>query len=198
MANKSKSQPGNTSSNRNKRIAAREAKEKQKRQRRIIYIAIGAVAVLVIGALLIRAIATPKPGQAVANMGNAHIEESQIGTMSYNSTPPTSGSHLGRIASWGIHTDPIPNELQLHNLEDGGVMVQYNCPDGCDDLVAQLTEVVKQYNDEVILAPYPGMDTTIALTAWTRIDKLDSFDRERIDSFIKAYRGIDHYVGSQG
>lgn len=198
MASKSKSQTTTTTSGRNKQASAREAREKQKRQRRIIYIVIGVVVVVLIGGLLVRAIATPKPGEAVANMGNAHIDESQVGTMTYNSTPPTSGPHIGRIAAWGVHSEPVPNELQVHNLEDGGVMVQYDCPDGCDDLVAQLAEVVGQYHDEVILAPYPGMDATIALTAWNRIDKLDRFDRERIDAFIKAYRGLDHHVAGQG
>lgn len=198
MASKSRSQTATMTGGRSKRAAARAAREKQKRQRRIIYTVIGIVVVVSIGALLVRAIATPKPGEAVANMGNAHIDESQVGTMSYNSTPPTSGPHIGRIAAWGVHTEPVPNELQVHNLEDGGVMVQYDCPDGCEDLVTQLAEVVSQYRDQVILAPYPGMDATIALTAWNRIDKLDSFDRDRIDAFIKAYRGIDHHAAGQG
>jgi len=198
MASKSQSQTATMTSGRHKRAAAREAREKQKRQRRIIYAVIGIVAVVLVGALLVRAVATPKPGKAVANMGNAHIDESQVGAMTYNSTPPTSGPHLGRIAAWGIHTEPIPNELQVHNLEDGGVLVLYDCPDGCDELVAQLTEVVQQYGDEVILAPYPGMDTTIALTAWNRIDQMDSYDRERIEAFIKAFRGVDHHVVGQG
>lgn len=44
-----------------------------------------------------------------------------------------------------------------------------------------------------MLAPYPGMDTRIALTAWQRIDRLDEFDEERIERFIHAYRGEDHH-----
>jgi hypothetical protein len=44
-----------------------------------------------------------------------------------------------------------------------------------------------------VLAPYPGLDQCIALTAWTRIDKLDQFDERRVVRFIDAYRGIDHH-----
>ena len=154
--------------------------------------------VVLVGALVVKAILTPKPGQAVANMGNAHVTEAQIGTNVYNTTPPTSGPHLGNLASWGIHSETIPNEQQIHNLEDGGVIVQYNCPDGCEDLVAQLAAIVKKHQEQVVLAPYPGMDSRIALTAWTRIDKFDNFDQQRIERFIKAYRGIDHHVGGQG
>jgi len=45
----------------------------------------------------------------------------------------------------------------------------------------------------VILAPYPGLKEKIALTAWSRIDKLDDFDEDRIVGFIEAYIHIDHH-----
>jgi hypothetical protein len=51
------------------------------------------------------------------------------------------------------------------------------------------------HSDRVIPAPYPDIDTLIALTAWGRIDKLDAFDEARIDRFIKAYKGLDHHRG---
>ena len=112
--------------------------------------------------------------------------------MPYNSRPPTSGPHLPSIARWGIHTQPIPDALQVHNLEDGGVLVQYNCRD-CDPLIAKLEAIVSRYSDKVILASYPQMDTQIALTAWGRIDTFDAVDEQRIVRFIQAYRGIDHH-----
>jgi hypothetical protein len=76
-------------------------------------------------------------------------------------------------------------------------MVQYNCPSGCPDLVEKLAAIVRQYPEHVILAPYPGMKTRIALTAWTRIDAFDDFDASRVSRFIKAYRGIDHHKGPE-
>jgi hypothetical protein len=92
-----------------------------------------------------------------------------------------------------VHDEPIPNELQVHSLEDGGVIVHYDCSDGCSELVAQLSEIVEGYDEGVILEPYPQMDTRIALTAWQRIDQFDEFDEERIVRFIRAYRGDDHH-----
>src|SRR5207249_1283010 len=83
-----------------------------------------------------------------------------------NSDPPTSGPHLPYIAPWGVHTRPIGRELQVHNLEDGGVLVQYNCE--CPDLAARLKAIVQRYDKQVILAPYHGMKPKIALTAWSR------------------------------
>ncbi|HZY31434.1 MAG TPA: DUF3105 domain-containing protein [Candidatus Methylomirabilis sp.] len=109
----------------------------------------------------------------------------------YNSDPPTSGPHTDGLARWGVHTEPIPKEMQVHNLEDGGVVINYACRD-CPELVDQLKAIAGRY-DRVVLAPYPGMDRKIALTAWGRIDTFDEFDDGRITKFIKAHIGIDHH-----
>src|SRR5262245_44426724 len=61
------------------------------------------------------------PGTRYPDQGNRHIQTVTDPHEPYNSDPPTSGSHLPYIAPWGIHTRPIPRELQVHNLEDGGV-----------------------------------------------------------------------------
>ncbi|MBE2234733.1 MAG: DUF3105 domain-containing protein [Anaerolinea sp.] len=195
MTTKTKTPKEPSSSTGNRRAIAQEERRKKQRRQRLVYTTAGIALAAILAFFVIRALATPAPGEAVRTQGNAHITEAQMGQFVYNTTPPTSGPHLGSIARWGIHTEPVPNELQLHNLEDGGVMVQYNCPDGCDDLVAQLSEIVARYSEQVILAPYPDMDSTIALTAWGRIDTFDAFDQERIERFIKAYRGIDHHRG---
>jgi len=140
------------------------------------------------------------PGEFVKSLGNRHIPEAEVGLITYNSDPPTSGPHLPNIASWGVSQEPITKELQVHNLEDGGVMVQYNCPatnPECKTLVQKLAGIVRRY-DQVILAPYPGMKEKIALTAWSRIDKFNDFDEKRIVRFIEAYIHIDHHPAKGG
>jgi hypothetical protein len=132
------------------------------------------------------------PGVAAPDQGNRHIPTASTPHEPYNSDPPTSGPHLPYIAPWGIHTRPIPPELQVHNLEDGGVLVQYSCD--CPDLVRDLARIVERYDRYVILAPYPTMTSRIALTAWTRIDRMDALDERRIARFIDAYRGRDHHA----
>jgi hypothetical protein len=131
------------------------------------------------------------PGAKMPDQGNLHIATETTPHEAYNSNPPTSGPHLPYIAPWGGHTRPIPRELQVHNLEDGGVMVQYNCE--CPDEVAKLRDIVSKYDRFVILAPYPDMKTRFALTAWTRIDTMEQLDESRVRRFIDAYRGIDHH-----
>lgn len=138
----------------------------------------------------------PKPGTYVPSQGNAHVVGEAV-AFRYASDPPTSGPHAGGTVPWGIHEQPIPKALQVHSLEDGGVLVQYNCTD-CDDLVRNLREIVRRYPDKVILAPYPAMKTRIALTAWSYLDAFEQFDEQRILRFIEAHRGIDHHVRSGG
>ena len=154
-----------------------------------------AVAVAVIVGYFAYRAGADLPGARFDDQGNEHIQMASEPHPPYNSDPPTSGAHLPYIAPWGIHTVPIARELQVHNLEDGGVVVQYRCDGPCPDLAAKLTEIVKRYDTQVILAPYPGMRTRIALTAWTRLDAFDEFDEARIVRFIRAYRGIDHHRG---
>jgi len=161
------------------------------------------------------AFAGPKPddgpGVQVPTQGNDHIQAMISPHKPYNSIPPTSGPHVAYITKWKIYKTPIPKEIQVHNLEDGGVIIQYNCQ-SCDELIAKLEALVTGYYEKavqeklrsidpgrppkyerLILAPYPSMDTTIALTAWGRIDKLNSYDEARIVRFIEAYIGIDHH-----
>jgi hypothetical protein len=161
-----------------------------KRRRTAIAVVVTVLAATVVGYFAYRAQAN-LPGVQFADQGNLHVRSADTPHVQYNSDPPTSGPHLDYIAPWGVHTRPIVRELQVHNLEDGGVVVQYNCE--CPDLVAKLKNIVDKYDKQVILAPYPGMQHKIALTAWTRLDTMDELDEGRITRFIEAYRGIDHH-----
>ena len=180
----------------NRRVKSKEQRPKLRRRtkRWLTWAAVGLAAILV--GLAVYLWSASRPGQWVRSLGNEHLGSAEEKHVPYNSDPPTSGPHLPYIAPWGVHAEPVVKELQVHNLEEGGVLVQYNCPQGCPELVASLTVIALRYDQGVILAPYSGMDSRIALTAWTRIDKLDEVDEKRIVRFIEAYRGIDHHPKS--
>lgn len=166
-----------------------------RRQRRRLGWAAGAAAILVVvgmGGWFYARARGPAPGEFYPSLGNAHIPTAETPHVPYNSDPPTSGPHLPYIAPWGVHTRPIAKELQVHNLEDGGVVVNFK-PQCTDQVLAGLRTIVERYPDHVVLAPYPGLDRCIALTAWTRLDKMDELDERRVVRFIEAYRGIDHH-----
>jgi hypothetical protein len=123
--------------------------------------------------------------------GQQHIQRGQAHPP-YNSIPPTSGWHYGdAVAPPGIHTQPIPDEVQVHNLEHGEIMIQYHCDDGCPQIVSQLEAIVRTYPKKVILAPYPALAQTgrrIALTSWGRLAYLDEVDEPFIRSFIARFK----------
>jgi hypothetical protein len=179
------------------RLAQREAQARRDRQRRaVMWGALGlaaAVGLVAIGARLYGRLAEPVTWRTFPDQGNTHLPGAESVWDGYNSDPPTSGPHAPQRPAWGVHGRPIPKVLQVHALEDGGVLVQYACPDGCSDLVARLRAIVARYPEQVILAPYPGMPSRIALTAWTRLDAFDELDEARVVRFIERFRGIDHH-----
>jgi Protein of unknown function (DUF3105) len=126
--------------------AAQQAEQRRRQQRRWILPGIGLLVLLahlVIGGLVYRTLTKEDAGRAVPTLGNQHLASVETPHVLYNTRPLTSGPHLPSVARWGIHTQPILDELQVHNLEDGGVLVQYNCRD-CNALIATLEAIVSR------------------------------------------------------
>lgn len=186
------------------RVAEAELKEAAKAaagRKKGILTAIVAVAV-VGGVALFIALQPPPPGVLFADLGNQHIElgDPHAG---YNSSPPSSGPHTGGLASWGEASEPIPPEIFIHNIEDAGVILAYDCPQGCDDLLVGLREVLADYEGRrILLMPYTGITDTAgiahraAAVAWTRVfylDNLDGRESRQLRTFINLYEGIDHH-----
>ena len=132
------------------------------------------------------------PGLRMSDQGQFHIELGQDHP-AYNSAPATSGWHYEQPLApvrWGVHDGIVADEYRIHNLEHGGVGVHYNCPEGCPELVERLAEIVNRAAGgglKVMMSPYPDMQSTIALTAWTFIDQFEVFDEQRIKDFIDAH-----------
>lgn len=131
----------------------------------------------------------PTPGEIkVPEMDSRrHLDSADEAHEPYNSAPATSGPHYPIWwQEWGVVDQELPDELLVHNLEHGGIVMRYDCPSGCPALIDQLAEVTGRYK-KVILAPYSGLGARIALTAWTYLDRFDEFDEERIVRFIEAH-----------
>ena len=124
------------------------------------------------------------------NQGQEHITPDKAPVTTYNSNPPTSGPHYGEAAAWGTYDRVLPDETLVHNLEHGGIVIGYNCADGCPDLVTQLKGFAAGYRTKVVLAPRPNKDVPnrITLTAWTKLDQFNDFDADRIKAFISAFK----------
>jgi hypothetical protein len=162
--------------------------------RRVPWVAVvGGAVLLVIGVLVARSFGVGEgagrytgPGSGIGN----HIAE---GTpITYPSYPPTYGPHWGTPATWGFHSEVVPDERAVHNLEHGGVVASYNNipAESLAALQSLLTTYPKDKYGEVklLIRPYdkiaPG---TIALTAWEWIDELPAYDEARVRNFLNAH-----------
>ncbi len=167
------------------RTAAAEARRRQKRIRMIVLSVVGVLAIGLGSVFAYQRITYVEPGETAEDQGGTHVA---VGTIvdNYNTDPPTSGDHYANTATWGIHTEPVQNELQVHNLEHGGVVIQYN-----DSLtgeeISQLEDIASQCDVKLILAPRPDMEQRIALTAWNHYLNLEEVDTDQIQEFIDAH-----------
>jgi len=183
-----------------RREVERRAAALRRRQRTLIWSGVGAVIAVGVFALLAwsgglgqqaatvmgRKVEAP-PGERVREVGNPHIPVGTKGT-GYTSNPPTSGEHYGSEAKWDVYTQPVPDELVIHNLEHGGIWISYKDPNDTE-LAAKLAQVARRYSTKVIVTPRPQNDAPLAVAAWGRLLKLQTFDEQKIVAFINAYRG---------
>lgn len=136
------------------------------------------------------------PGQEFPSQGNVHISDIGASHEPYNSDPPTSGWHVGRLAPRGSYDYVVPDELLVHNMEDGFVILWYPFGTGSENRehIERLEQAASGY-ERVIIAPRESLENEYALTAWTRLDRFptDEYDEERVRDFLDAYEGIDHH-----
>ncbi len=165
-----------------------EEEDRQRFRARLRQIGIGvaviaAIALAVVGFLFINR--DTRPGESVSTYGSADHSGAPSG--GYSTNPPTSGPHTTDVPDWGEQRE-LSDVLQIHGLEHGGVIVQYNCPSACTDLVARLNSLTSGYRSKVILAPNSRIDSLIALTSWGKILLLDEFDRDVIAEYVDKNR----------
>jgi hypothetical protein len=125
----------------------------------------------------------------------------------YNTWPPTSGKHFPTPAPWDVYPEPVEQYRLVHDLEHGGIVIQYG------DEIPQSTveEILAWYREDpngIVIAPYPELGNRIALEAWTAPDSTQSdepgraflarcptFDEDAFDAFKDAYgfRGPERF-----
>jgi hypothetical protein len=115
----------------------------------------------------------------------------------YNSLPATSGVHSPQTAIWNLYDQPVPQLNYLHNLEHGGIVVQYGSQVPEAD-VSQLAEWYEGDTRGLIVAPFAAdveeegdaaLAGQIVAVSWTHKMTCDGFDEEALDEFSDDYRG---------
>jgi hypothetical protein len=68
--------------------------------------------------------------------------------------PPRAALGPGRDP--GIYRKPVPEELQVHVLEHGHVLLQYG-PEVPEADIRKLERIGRKYSRDVVVAPYPAL-----------------------------------------
>ncbi len=191
------------------------------RQRLILY-AVAASGLLALAIVLVIVLTAGGAGAATASDARAALEKagcsfqaSQASTAGnhiadvnakvtppYATFPPTSGPHVNSPAPWGVYDDPVNQKILVHNLEHGGIIIQYGSkvPAGTKD------ELGAFFNDSpngIVVAPLPALGDKIALGAWTAepiaqgekqkpgtayLAKCTRYDAKGFEAFRDAFR----------
>lgn len=127
-------------------------------------------------------VADPPEGTEVFSIGEvAHTPN----PVDYAQDPPAGGSHNASWLTCAAYDEPVSNEFAVHSLEHGAIWITYQ-----PDLEASSVDRLEGYarRAEVIVSPYPGLDSPVVLSAWGRQLRLDAVDDTVIDQFYRAFR----------
>ena len=119
----------------------------------------------------------------------------------YNSFPPTTGIHYSSPAKFNLYTVELPQLAIVHNLEHGGIAVQY----GRKVPAATVAKIKAWYlgdTNAVLVARLPALGSKIALTAWNAppyegsspdpgkgyVATCSRFDAKAFTTFVKQHR----------
>ena len=115
-----------------------------------------------------------------------HVEELP-GDYEYNSLPATSGLHSPTTAIWNLYDQPVPEINYVHNLEHGGIVIQYGSEVPAED-IASLANWYGQDTRGLVVAPLseefqeedPTLADQIVATSWTHMLRCGSFNEEAL------------------
>jgi Protein of unknown function (DUF3105) len=189
---------------------------KEERDRRGLWLIVGAVAVLALvgaAAAYFLTRGDDSPSESVAQAMEAagctyktypglpagvHISNPNATPKEWNSFPPTSGPHYGQWVIWGEYDQPVRLAQSTHNLEHGGIVMFYGS-DVSQDEITKLRSFYREDATAMLLAPLPRLGNKIALTAWYSADpasgdsqgilaECTAFNEDAFRTFRDTYR----------
>lgn len=145
------------------------------------------------------------PFEPVPPAGWDHLVEAPEGYV-FGTFPRTADIHHPQLVIWNRYVAPVDQMMIGHNLEHGGIFVQYSS-DVSQETVAQIAEWWSADPNGIVVAPLPELPPqTIALGAWyapvessdlNRVYEASSgqlaycggFDERAFTAFKDAFRG---------
>jgi hypothetical protein len=124
----------------------------------------------------------------------------------WNTNPPTTGPHYATAAIFGEYPEPLEQARVVHNLEHGGIFIQYG-EDVSPAVVDQLRAFYNDHEVGTIMAPLPRLGDQFALGAWVAegeeangyLAKCSAFDEAAVSAFFEAFQflGPERFDPSQ-
>lgn len=119
----------------------------------------------------------PEPGGdvCIVDEGRSHVSTGTL--VCYNANPPASGGHYSAAGvapvAGGFYDQTLPEEVFIHNLEHGCIVLLYDCGGACsDDLKTQLQDLfvavppsVRFNEKKMVIARYDGISASCPGTA---------------------------------
>ena len=138
--------------------------------------------------------------------GDHSVEDPGGTSDEWNTDPPTSGAHYGIAAIFGIYEEQLELARVVHNLEHGGIFIQYG-DEVPDATVDQLRSFYDDHQTGTVMAPFPKLGNQFALGAWVSdgvegnayLAKCKKFDEAAVSSFFRAFQfqGPERFDPSQ-
>lgn len=185
------------------RRAARDRARGRRSGRSSLWIALGALGLLVVAAvgLALRGTATGGGDEVdpelVAELSagscdfDTRYEEgrSHVRRPGYEFFPPAGGDHLSTPAQPGIYSEAEvpPLGAVVHALEHGFVALWYQ-PDLPAAADRQIAEVVGRFRRELLVIPSEDLEVPVALTAWHRRLLCGEVEPDAMSTFIREFR----------
>lgn len=168
----------------------------KRRRSKLVWWVVGSTAAVVVVAAIVASVVFAPPGPASYTAGSdgvaiegvetfqntaTHVE----GTVDYPQSPPAGGDHNQVWLNCGIYSEPQVNEHAVHSLEHGAVWVTYDAA----AVTGEELETLKSHlpSSYVILSPYEGLDSPIALSSWNNQLKVESASDTRIPEFFEEF-----------
>lgn len=198
---------GQGSSKQERRAALKAERERRaaraRQQRRVRQIGLVVAAALVVAAIalavyffVIAPASTAIEGlRTLPDEGRTHVAQGE--QVNYANNPPASGPHYNVTANYGFYDRPVEEELWVHNLEHGGVVILYRPGQPNDaELKAQLRDAFNTFPrsnacptpvTKLVIAPYENLQSPIMLIAWNHQLALDAWDRQKAQAFYERF-----------
>jgi len=182
---------------RQEKLAEYQRQLAKRRRSKVVWWVLGIAAAVTIIALFVASIVfAPKAPASYGALDSDGTEIEGVETFTnatkhtdedvdYEQSPPAGGPHNSVWLNCGVYNEPQTDENAVHSLEHGAVWVTYDADELSADELQRLREQLP--SSYVILSPYEGLDSRLALSAWNAQLTLDSVDDERIPTFFEEY-----------